>query len=396
MDNGMEIVLRGAEVAGCTENVKLTASVKWTSGRINEFCGTDGGVVRMMLTDENDRLTMEQFGDKEYPIHTPESIADFIVWSKAQAPADNYILILAGHGNGWHPGVGLTATRGTVRDTDLDRYIGLEELNAGIALSNTHFKLINFNSCLMNVMEYHTELMDDADYILAPSHVSILLGSELAYLLTSLEAITERGNAAFLAAMETYIEDIAGQMIFYSEEGAPLDLIFTDTSRIAALNESIRLFTNEVIKLYDEEAEIGAEAMAAKYGATITDLEAEIGDAYNFLWEHQAGGEIDENSYMRQSFTCDIVDIAARAARALHTPELEAAATLIKERARDARIKSYTQDMRIEDIYYGVTLTNSTEWEAKEYEAAGYCSTLFDTTTGWSRLLRRNNITLRY
>lgn len=396
LDNGLEIVLRSAELVECKEHINVTASVKWSSGRINKICGSDGGVYRLRLGSDTDGLAIENIGDKSYPIHTAENIADFILWSKSTSPADNYVLVLAGHGNGWHPGVGVELTRGTVRDTDLDRYISLEELNAALAISDTHFKLISFNSCLMNTLEYVTELADDTDYILAPSHVSVLLGSELSFLMTSLGEVEERGNEAFLKAMEAYMAETSQQMALYSDEESTLDVVLTETREIASLNKAIAMLTDNIEQLYEKEAEIGSEAMMAECGGTIANLETMVGNAYNFLEAHSHDEEITEMEYMRQSFTFDIVDIATRAATAIPTPELRSAADKVRTTAEAARRMYCVQGVDKRDIFYGVTLTNSREWAAKEYEVAGYCHTLFDKTTGWSRFLRRNNIALKY
>lgn len=397
LDNGIEIVIRSAEVFGCKPNVNITGNVKWTKGRTNNLNRGDGGVYRFTLSDEQRELVMEQIGDESYPIHTPENIADFITWSRSVAPADNYILILAGHGNGWHPGVGSNDTRGTVRDTDLNRYISLNELNNGIELSDTHFKMISFNSCLMNTMEYLTALSDKADYILAPNHVSILLGSELAFLSMNLGNIAPGGNDSFLDAMEGYIHDISEQMLLYSDDDSALDIILSDTAKIAPINDGIRRLTEILVALYDEEAIIGAQAMAERYGATTAEIEAALKGAYNLLASHLTDEEIAETEYMRQSFTYDIVDIATRVASAMPLTVLNDAANEIRSAAEDARVMHYTQNLSdIENVYYAVTLTNAMQWNERGYEAAGYRETLFDRTTGWSRYLVRNNIELRY
>ena len=398
LDNGIEIVLRSAELVGCRDNIKVTGSVKWTSRRTSNIASGDGGVYRFMLdSNENSELRFRQVGDKEYPLYDPENIADFVAWSKSVAPADNYILILAGHGNGWHPGVGLIATRGTLRDTDTKRYISLGELDEGLALADTHFKMIMFNSCLMNTMEYLTALSDDADYIFAPNHVSILLGSELSFLLTSLGDMEEPGDEAFIAAMENYYTDIADLMMLYSEDESSLDIILTDTRRIEAINKAIKRLTDAIVALYEEEANIGAEAMEQKYGGSIATLEASLSQSYNFLTTHLDDEEIAETEYMRQSFTCDLADVATRAAVAIDSPELVTAANDVISRCWEAQKIYYAQGLwDIEKVSYAITLTNSQRWISYGYDRGGYCETLFDQTTGWSRFLSINTIELRY
>lgn len=397
LDNGISIVIRSAEVFGCGPNVNITGSVKWTKSRDNNINNGEGGVHRFVLSDKQRELEMEQIGDEYYPIHTSENIADFIMWSKSTAPADNYILVLAGHGNGWHPGVGILETRGTVRDTDLDHYIGLDELSMGIELSDTHFKMISFNSCLMNTMEYLTGLSDKADYILAPSHVSILLGSELAFLAMSLDEQEEGGDEAFVNAMDIYIKDMAEQMQLYGEEDSALDLTLTDTRKIAPINEAIRRLTSIIVAIYDEEQAVGAETMVERYGGTVKDIEERLKGAYNFLESHLTDEEINETEYMRQSFTFDLIDIATRMSSALTLPILDGVVNDLRSAVDDARALHYVQGLEgMEDVYYAITLTNRKNWDEYRYERAGYRETLFDRTTGWSRFLIRNNIEMKY
>jgi hypothetical protein len=86
-----------------------------------------------------------------------------------------------------------------------------------------------------------------------------------------------------------------------------------------------------------------------------------------------------------------------RASRAITCEALATAAAEVEQAARSARRINYTTQLEeIGEVFYGVTLTNGEQWEARGYESAGYEDTLFDKTTGWSRLLKRNNITLRY
>jgi hypothetical protein len=65
--------------------------------------------------------------------------------------------------------------------------------------------------------------------------------------------------------------------------------------------------------------------------------------------------------------------------------------------AKAARIANYTTQLSgVNDVYYGITLTNSTQWSDREYEKAGYEETLFNQITHWSEFLKRNNIILKH
>jgi hypothetical protein len=47
-------------------------------------------------------------------------------------------------------------------------------------------------------------------------------------------------------------------------------------------------------------------------------------------------------------------------------------------------------------LHHSVVLTNAEKWEERNYDDSGYEELLFDKRTGWSRLLKRNNIPLKF
>jgi hypothetical protein len=47
----------------------------------------------------------------------PQTLVDFVTWSKANYPADHYALYFWGHGWSWHPGVVCKTTRTRTRST---------------------------------------------------------------------------------------------------------------------------------------------------------------------------------------------------------------------------------------------------------------------------------------
>ena len=97
------------------------------------------------------------------------------------------------------------------------------------------------------------------------------------------------------------------------------------------------------------------------------------------------------------AFTYDLVDIARRAAAATDDEALTRAAAEVESAAKEARLLNLTTKLRgIEEVYYGITLTNAQMWTERQYSEAGYEATMFDQRTGWSRFLKRNNIVLQY
>lgn len=391
LDRAIEESIGSMAKGGLPENISLTGCIKWTKGYTSELSDGEGNAYRFRLGSEHSAIELEYVGDNNFAMYEPANTADFIRWSKEVAPADNYILVIAGHGNGWHPEVGLTAiqesTRGTLRDTDLGRYASLEELSEGIANSDTHFRMIHMISCLMNNVEYITSLAPHCDYILGSSHISVMLCSELRFLRIALETMARDEDESFIKSMSDYLDyieaDIEGKNDLATET---LDFSLTDTRKVAALDKEIAKLTNQLIELYDSG---DAERIAT--------LEGAIAQAYYYISAHIAPEDMDTTEYLRMAFTYDLVDIASRAASAIDDDELKDIASAIKTQAERARILHYSKSLNgIDDVYYGITLTNSTLWEQRGYYEAGYEDTPFDLATGWSRFLKRNNIEVAY
>lgn len=387
LDAAIERSITDFAKSSLRKNVQLTGCVKWTKGYSSTLSNGEGGAYRIILNKQSSELNFEQVGDNNYPMHQPENIADFICWSKEVAPADNYILVLAGHGNGWHPevvyGGSNEATRGTLRDTDLDRYTSLEELCQGIALSDTRFRMIYMISCLMNNIEYITSLAHYSDYILGSSHISVMLCSELRFLRMALEEMKEDDTESFVEAMSNYFNyikaDIAGKNALKDET---LDLSLTESSCVPAINEAINSLTNRLIELYDQGDD-----------TTIATLEEAIAQAYYYISAHIAPEDMETTEYLRMAFTYDLVDIVNRASTSIDDDRLKLIAETLEAKAWKAAILHYSKSLNgINDVYYGITLTNSTLWKTRHYSEAGYEDTLFDKATGWSRFLKRNNI----
>ena len=387
------------------KNVKFTACIKWSNGYDGKYSqGNEGNTYRFFI--DKDHLKGSEFelvGDNNYPINDPNNIAEFIQWSKQVAPSEEYIIVFSGHGNGWHPEVGINDTidhtRGIMRDTDTGRYISCEELNEGLRLADTHYKMIFLGSCLMNTIEYNTVLAQYSDYILASSHISIMFTTELNYLTHMLERELKDGtDESFIEGIYNYLNQDINTTISNTDYTYDyIDFILTDCSKVDAIVEATKRFTDTIIALYDEEDSIGETAFKNKYGATISEMELAMSESYYFLGQFLNDDEVNESEYLRQSFTYDLGDIALRASTALNSPELKECYEAIHEATMASQAVSYaTVLVKKESLHHSVVLTNAEKWEERNYDDSGYENLLFNQRTGWSRLLKRNNIPLKF
>ncbi|MGB9742288.1 MAG: clostripain-related cysteine peptidase [candidate division WOR-3 bacterium] len=102
-------------------------------------------------------------------------LADFITFLGRNYPAENYILIIWDHGNGWRAGYG--PQRAVLIDESHAHMMGVAGGELRTALKNGVRKLgrkltiIGFDACLMGSIEVATELLGVADYLLASEAV---------------------------------------------------------------------------------------------------------------------------------------------------------------------------------------------------------------------------------
>ncbi len=100
---------------------------------------------------------IEDWGERN--LGDPQTLVDFIQWSKSFYPAQRYALVLWGHGWGWRPSQNLWD------QTDQDA-LDLDELLAALEAIG-HLDLIAFDACLMQTIEVQATLREYADYIIA-------------------------------------------------------------------------------------------------------------------------------------------------------------------------------------------------------------------------------------
>ena len=112
-------------------------------------------------------------------MYDPAYMASVLKDVAKNMPAENYILVLAGHASGWEPDedgdypAPRKAPKSTVTDAFLDeRAITAKELHDGIKQSGIPVCAVVFDCCLQNSIEYLSELTDVTTYTLGSGHTT--------------------------------------------------------------------------------------------------------------------------------------------------------------------------------------------------------------------------------
>lgn len=370
------------------EHINVVGQVKWSYGYKSdsvELADGSGDVQRFVFDHDANKAVVEDFATSEYRVDDADNLAEFIAWAREAAPADKYIMVFCGHGNAYHPAFD-DVTRGLLRDDQFTSYLGIGDISEAFEKANIaedKFALTMMVSCLMNTLEYSTELVPYTNYFLASGHVTVSTSRELYSLV---EALVKHGQDedAIVNTVKCALEaDYANLSAEHVQ-----DTTLTKSTRIKKLNEDIKSFVNRVCALYDEQVVLGADAMQEKYGFTTADIDRALASSYYYLQPFlDANGDI--SSWYQCSYNYDIVDVAGRVSAETCDEQLLCYASDIKEHAEEAILYQQTYNLD-KSVFHAVTLVNRDEWEELRFEDANYDELAFDKATGWSRLLKVN------
>ena len=219
--------------------------------------------------------------------YQPDSLANFIRYCQRTAPAKNYILVVSDHGGGYTvihdydkslqpQQTGNSLTRGCVYDDHLnDAAISIKELRQGIERSGVKLKMLNFDCCLMNMMENLSELIGLTDYTLASGHTTY--GEEWGSFVKHLRQAADTGN--FEQAMTQYAETICDfNRNLYTKQNATsardVDFALTDMRKFPAVLTALKAFTDYIV---DNFPKLTKEELAS--------LDIPATSCYQYYWE---------------------------------------------------------------------------------------------------------------
>ena len=378
---------------GIAENINVVGQIKWSEGYRSEYADGKGGVSRLKYDHKSNRNIYSKFADAEYHMNCAESLAQFITWAKEEAPADEYIMIFAGHGNGYHPAFDRNDTRGIIRDDKLTSYLGIQDICQACEMTGTHFSLMEMVCCLVNCIEYASELAPYVDYYLASCHVTTISGGELYYITEALMQMEEY-DARSIADCAKSLVDMTYD--YYEDPKMYMELTtehsITECSKVGNIHEAMRSFVDKVVALYDTELEIGREAMLEQYGFTTEDIDNALSSSYYPVLTAFSEDYMKRVEWYRLNFMHEVVDVVYRVAEATLDAEIYAAADSIRKASEEAIYHQRAVNVEaVDKVYYTVTLVNRDQYESLGYADGGYENTAFDRATGWSRLLKRNN-----
>lgn len=371
--------IREALLVGSTDRVKFTGQVKFSKAFQNyeETSGTQ----RFVVGPATDKwYTPVEVLDTDLPLYDPQSLTDFINWSKEQCPADEYILILWNHGGGWTPwdDGNSVSSRAVVYDDVLDkRGLTLDDLVKGINDSGTKMKMIYYDACLMGMVEIMSALTECADYVLSASHITPGLGGDYSSLMYYLNNSTN-----FVEAIKTYCFEAVSH---WNTQGLPGDLTLVDTSKmdnllseISVLSGYLKEMMPAVIKYAQNPESVTPDEMVIT-----STLMKGINNCYMYETMYEAFPFFDLLNFaeilangVASTYSAELVDIASRLNRAFNE-------VIVYQKLSNSIVNKL-------DLSLAVTIVDAGRWG--EYYDGIYSKLKFDEVTNWGEWLSINPI----
>lgn len=241
----------------------------WTGSRLYQVCYDKSATASI----KSKRLNCPQLGissgeETELDMANPGVLKGFIEYCKSSWEAENYALIIWGHGNGW---------RAVTVDDRSSSYMSVHDL--GNALRGQGLSVIGFDSCFGAAFENVYELKDCAEFTVACPGLTPSGGWNYRNLLESLKC--QEMTAAWIS--QKMAESAAVQTSIFSNDKVP------------ALMDSFERFSMQLAQTITDsstQASVFQNLLACKsysYNQYPCDLYLDIYSIADFYFQHGNG-----------------------------------------------------------------------------------------------------------
>lgn len=213
--------------------------------RAEGYDDSDGDWTEARRFVSADGLLKQEQALGELNMGSQESLSDFLTWGLGNYPAQQYGLVMWGHGVGW---------QGIVYDQSADSArlspVGLREaLQSGLDSAEIpHFDLIGFDACLMSQLEVYSELTDVAQ--VAVGSEELIPGSGWNY---------EDVLGQFVSNPAAPTATLAGGIVdtyvsrYQASDNLDITLSAVDLQQLAGVTDAVQQLTSSLSAQLDAE-----------------------------------------------------------------------------------------------------------------------------------------------
>ena len=266
-------------------NVRVLVMYKYgkESEKFSGRYGKPNDLVLFELTNKTDLTQLHETSAiqaPEYPLYDSLCLSDILRNLKNDAPADNYILVLWGHGAGYdiaNDRPDNMITRGVLYDETLEgKGMNMYQFADALATSsNLHFQCLMFHNCLMGNIETLTEVQQYADYFFVSSHVLLSFGDPVVSLVDKLKKSTDYDFENTAKDMFVDLKRLYTERKGIPQEAWPdmdannLDFKIIRSDDLIDVNNYITLFVDRLLEIYpklsEEKKKLAMTACAYSY-----------------------------------------------------------------------------------------------------------------------------------
>lgn len=175
--------------------VQTGGTKKWQNSIISNTTNQ-----RYQVTSQGLGLLQDDLGKQS--MVDPDTLSDFILYSKENFPADRYQLILWDHGGGSLTGYGYD-------EYFPGEHMTLDEIDQALKDGKTNFDFVGFDACLMATLETALVVAPYADYMIASEELEPGIGWHYTYWLSDLSEDTSMSTLDLGAAIiNTYVTEV--------------------------------------------------------------------------------------------------------------------------------------------------------------------------------------------
>lgn len=244
-------------------------------------------IIRLQNNDKQPTDTVKKY-EHDFYTSDPEKMKEVIQWVMTNYPADDYGLILWGHGNGWvimNDSVtsqrAIAVDNGNNKASDQGLWMNIPSLRVALKSLPHPFKFIFADCCNMQNVETTYELKDVTEYYIAsPAGIP---GSGAPYKKVIPDLFNYDDVQMYQKTCDDYYDII-------DEEGGHLPLSVIRTDRLPQLAQATKLILNNI---YQSGTNINTDKLIYYYAYSMKKKEEHVMyDMNDFLLRHA-----DEQDY---------------------------------------------------------------------------------------------------
>lgn len=227
-DNNLDLAaladMEEMKAVGSSDNVKIVVQLDLR-----------GVTTKRYLVEKGSTKLISDLGELDMAV--PQTITDFLVWSKDAYPADRTVLVLWNHGNGWDQGDGPSVLSSPKRSILYDEdnngvnapFLSNFKVRKAIKDSLIKIDILGLDASIMGTMEALYEFRDLAPIIITSQEVGESHGWDYKAILSRLEADPGMGSEDLATVVVDSYRD------FFEGTFYPQNLLYEKKHTISAL-----------------------------------------------------------------------------------------------------------------------------------------------------------------